>query len=249
MLNWLFGLVIWVPVIPFMKGIVTKGGTPRISNHQSKGFHELISKKNHHPWTPKPWKMKVLNPPHMGYNDPLKMKETWVIGMVKCCRGYVLNFGGGNSSTEAPPKQNSQFVSGCRLAVWSSHPIQTFEPCLWGLLDFGLVAQVPREDRDIIVSAVVHLGLLGQPKTRGKVGSNPHPGCHWQIEWGGIPEPKDVSCHPGGDEESASWVGRGLDPGKGGYSRSCEETALDKKNMATMKNNWSLFRHIWWSNG
>ena len=76
---------------------------------------------------------------------------------------------------------------------------------------------MPREDRDIIVSAVVHLGLLGQPKTRGKVGSNPHPGCHWQIErffLGGFPSGPDVSCHPGGDEESASWVGRGLDPGE-----------------------------------
>ena len=30
-----------------------------------------------YPWTPKPWKMKVLNPQYMGYN-PLKMKEPWV---------------------------------------------------------------------------------------------------------------------------------------------------------------------------
>ena len=36
----------------------------------------------------------------------------------------------------------------------------------WGLLDFGLVAQVPREDRDIIVSAVVHLGRLGRHLTQ-----------------------------------------------------------------------------------
>ena len=54
---------------------------------------------------------------------------------------------GTNSTTKAPLTKNS-------------HRIPHLET--WGLLDFGLVAQVPREDRDIIVSAVVHLGRLGR---------------------------------------------------------------------------------------
>ena len=35
MVNWRFGLVVWIPVIPFWKGLLLRG-TPGIPNHQSK---------------------------------------------------------------------------------------------------------------------------------------------------------------------------------------------------------------------
>ena len=61
-------------------------------------------------------------------------------------------------------------------------PLQTdpnLRPSLQlGLLDFGLVAQVPRKDRDIIVSAVVHLGDSGLGQ-RGVVG------LLWLVGFGG----------------------------------------------------------------
>ena len=62
-----------------------------------------------------------------------------------------------------------------------------------------------------IYHGTTHISVKNFPETHFIFGSTANTGFQWQIKvLVGIPETKNVSCHPGGDEP-ASWVG-GVDP-------------------------------------